>query len=146
MNLQEAAKNPLALKFRIPDRPTPLARARMGRNRVFDPQKDRKLVIGLAIRQQMEERELLDEPIFVFMDFYFTPPGNSSQARQDALMGQPYPKRVDIDNLCKWVLDVCNEIVYRDDSIVCGILARKLYGNSCTEIVMLPWGQYEKGL
>lgn len=144
MNIAQAAKHPLALKFRIPGRPIPLARPRFGVNRVFDPQKDRKLITGISLRKDMENRPLFEAPLFLFMDFYFQIPSNWSKARKEAHLDKPYISRPDCDNLIKYVLDAALGVWYEDDSIVCGILARKLYGEPRTEGVILPWEEYEK--
>lgn len=144
MNINQAAQHPAALKFRIPGRPTPLARPRFGNNRVFDPQKDRKLITGISLRKDFENRPLFEGPIFLFMDFYFQIPCNWSKARKAAHMNKPYLPKPDTDNCIKYVLDSALGIWYDDDNIVCGILGRKLYGEPRTEIVILPWEEYEK--
>lgn len=43
--------------------------------------------------------------------------------------GDPYDKKVDLDNLQKFMLDAMTGIFYGDDSIVCTLSATKVYGD-----------------
>jgi Holliday junction resolvase RusA-like endonuclease len=44
-------------------------------------------------------------------------------------LGELYPKRFDIDNLCKSVMDGLNNVAYIDDSQVVKVTCRKDYAN-----------------
>lgn len=142
MNILQASNLPSAVEFIIPGRPTPLARPRFGKNRVFDCQKNRKLIVGISLREQMEGRPLFKESIFVFMDFYFDMPHNWSEKKRDLFLHKPYPSRIDLDNLIKFLADAGLSVLYDDDAIICGILARKLYGPTMTQMLIVDWYEY----
>ena len=54
----------------------------------------------------------------------------SKKKRQEIREGKLYPvTKPDTDNYVKTVLDAANEIAFKDDSAVIGILARKYYSD-----------------
>jgi Holliday junction resolvase RusA-like endonuclease len=140
----ELENNPSALKFRLNGKPIPLARPRFGKNRVFDSQKDLKLVMGISLREQMGNHPIFTEPLVLFMDFYFPAPSRLSQTKQQAFMGLPYQSRPDLDNLVKAICDYGLGIFYDDDALVVEVHASKQYGEPRTEIVIIPWSEHEK--
>lgn len=48
-----------------------------------------------------------------------------------------YTKKIDCDNLAKAILDSLNGIAYKDDSQVCELSVRKMYGEVPKVIVLL---------
>lgn len=146
MNLAEAEKNPAALKFRISGRPVPLARPRFGNSRIFDPQRDQKLIVGITIREQMDNRPMLEVPLVLFMNFYFDIPKRWSKKKQAIYNDTPHIFKPDLDNCIKWICDLFTGVCYADDCLVAAVYARKIYGEPRTEIVIIPWSDYEKCL
>jgi len=58
------------------------------------------------------------------------PKSYSKKSRALIAMGKLYPKRFDIDNLCKSIMDGLNNVAYIDDSQVVKITCRKDYSTS----------------
>lgn len=106
--------------------PIPLARARHGNGRTWDPQKHLKLHWGLLLADQHKEQELFSGPLELDITFHMPIP-KTSKKQTELMNGAPHHCRPDLDNLCKWVLDVCNTICYRDDALFTTIVARKVY-------------------
>lgn len=118
-------------RYVIPGATVPLARPRLSSsNHVYDSQKDIKRLAGTLLKTQHNERSLFLGPLHVQLDF-FMPMVRSSVA--DWWM----PKRPDIDNLAKFVLDVANGILYEDDNQVVSLVCKKRYGKEPrTEIII----------
>ena len=116
------------ITYILPGDPVPLARARMSHKtkRVFDPQKQRKLYSGITIRSQHNERPFYDGPLILSVTFYMPIP---KTRRNENLEDKPHIFKADLDNLIKWVCDVGNGILYKDDSIIAAVIAKKVYGN-----------------
>ena len=84
-----------------------------------------------------ESNDKFSGPLEVEMVFAFAMPKSTSKRMRERLVGRERPKKPDIDNLVKTVLDGCNGVVYRDDAQICRISARKIYGNEdYTEITV----------
>lgn len=62
------------------------------------------------------------------IDAYFPIPKSISKKKHDALVGKPYPKKPDADNIAKAILDALNGIAYDDDSAVVVLTVFKRYG------------------
>ena len=71
-----------------------------------------------------------ETPVFVFIDFMMPVPKAWPKFKIKQLeKGHVFwhIKKPDLDNLVKWVKDCGNKILWTDDSIVCGLNARKQY-------------------
>lgn len=70
---------------------------------------------------------------------YFAVPKSASGKKQRAMLDGSikYTKKIDCDNLAKAILDSLNGIAYRDDSQVCELIVRKLYGEEPKVVVRL---------
>ena len=100
-------------------RPYALRRHRHTRSgRTYDPDKQRKEEFRNAV-ENMPNRPLM-KPLRVSCVFTFKRPKSKAK--------YPYPRRCDIDNLCKFYLDALNGWVYGDDAQVVHIDAQKQYG------------------
>jgi len=113
----------------IPGNPIPLARARLGRlNRVYDPQKNQKLMTQITLDGQHNGAELLTGPLHINITFFMPIPKSTSYKQSLKLQGVAHKIKPDLDNLCKFVLDVCsNRLLYHDDCIISRITANKIY-------------------
>ena len=81
----------------------------------------------------------LNQPIFMSLNFYMQIPESASKKKQDALLGIPHDKRPDLDNLIKFVLDVCNGLLFKDDAQVVKITAAKTWSKiPRTDITLCP--------
>lgn len=90
--------------------PIPLARARYGLKKVYDPQKNQKLLFGVYLNNQFEDQPLITGPVHLDVTFYMpwskqtkTEWNNKAKKR---VTKDPYHKyRPDLDNLIKFVCD-----------------------------------------
>ena len=113
------------MKYVILGDPIALQRPRLGKYSIWDSQKSAKLVAGITVRNQHEDRPLYKAPIKIELTFYFPMPATSKKNRIHAL--DPYPHRPDADNCIKFILDVCNSILYDDDRFITEIICYKKY-------------------
>lgn len=111
----------------LPGAPVPLMRPRFSiRNRsAYDPQAHIKEAAQQILRFQHHSPCPFEEPITVKISFFMPIPKSTPKSKN--LNNTPHSKRPDIDNLIKFVLDCCNNLVFKDDSIVFVITAAKLY-------------------
>ena len=57
----------------------------------------------------------------------FVVPKGTSKKKTAALLDTPYPKKPDIDNLSKIVLDSLNAVAFEDDNAVVKLKVEKYY-------------------
>jgi len=89
----------------------------------YDPKSSRaykKIIRELTAKQQPKKFVPIKKTVSMSITFYMQENG-----RKNA----PYTKRPDIDNLIKPVKDALNGLVFKDDSLIYKIRARKVYGN-----------------
>jgi Holliday junction resolvase RusA-like endonuclease len=106
--------------------PIPLARARHGNRRTWDAQKHLKFCAGLQLKAQ-HSGPLLSGILALDVSFYFGVAKSTSQKKKNSLLGTYHYCRPDLDNLIKFVNDICNDVIFEDDCSVSLITARKLY-------------------
>lgn len=122
------------MKYIIPGDPVPLARARVNTNsaRIWDSQKQIKLLTGLEIRKQHDNRPLFKDPVELNISFFMKQPKRGPNSK--LYYHQSIP---DLDNMIKYICDVCNGILYKDDAIISSIRAKKVYDkNPRTELTI----------
>ena len=134
-----------SIRFVIPGNPIALARPRFAHKHVFDSQRLEKLTAGLHIRHQFGS-ETPYENVPLSMDIKFILPIPScSKVRHDKYIDSFHTHRPDIDNLCKFVLDICNNLIYKDDCIIARLSSSKVYGdNPRTEFTIKELNEMEK--
>jgi Holliday junction resolvase RusA-like endonuclease len=119
----------------VPGPPTPLARARWGsiHNKCWDSQKAIKLAFGIELSKIHEKRPLFSGPLHIDLKFFLKTP-----IKAQSLDGSPHHYKPDLDNLIKFVLDVGNDILWKDDSCISSIRASKFYGaEPRTELIVM---------
>jgi Holliday junction resolvase RusA-like endonuclease len=125
----------------IPGKPIGKKRPRFARAGKFvKTYNDQQTEEGLFMwhLQQQWKQEPLERPISMKMRFVMPIPKGTSATRSFSMMDSEHTKKPDLDNLIKFVKDCCNEIVWRDDSLVWQIDAVKVYGYPArTEIEIL---------
>ena len=85
----------------------------------------------MYVVQQHNNEPLLDGPLHLEVTFYMPIPKFKAKKIQS---GQYHHIIPDLDNLTKWICDICNEVVYKDDAIISSINAKKIYDkNARTE-------------
>lgn len=112
----------------LPENPVPMARPRFYGNgpnsKVFNPQKNLKLVTAMYINQQHDNQPLLVGPLQLDITFYMQIPKTRQKLIKD---NQHHISKPDIDNLIKWICDLCTGVVYHDDAIISVINSKKIY-------------------
>lgn len=91
-----------------------------------------KDVIATLARQAMAGRPPIDQSVELCVKAFIPVPASWSKKKAgQCLSGFLRPPSVpDIDNYAKAPLDACNKIVYRDDSLICTLLAEKHYSDN----------------
>lgn len=119
--------------YTIPGDPVALARARYGEHRIYDSQKQLKLVVGLQFVNQQGDKPQFSGPIILNVKFFIALP----QRHPISLPGSYHPYRPDLSNLIKFIEDAATGILYKDDCIIAQINSQKLYDrNPRTEITL----------
>lgn len=114
--------------------PVPQARARTFRRGsksiTYDPMAKLKEGYKWQIRSQYRE-EPLTVPVALDIVFMMPIPKSTSKTKTAAMLnGTIYHiKRPDLDNLEKFLLDVLNEVVLKDDAQIVELHARKIYSS-----------------
>lgn len=124
------------IKIFLPGEPIALKRPRLGKTKVFDPQKRQKMAAYWDIRSQYN-REIIQDPIVMDITFTFGIPKSWSKKKAAEALGKPHIFRPDLDNCIKWVLDVFQDAVIQDDCYVWSIVSKKLYGESPGTTVLI---------
>ena len=84
--------------------------------------------VAKIAKAAMGSAEPLETPVAAYIYInYAVPPSYSNKRREACLSGSDRPKRHDIDNIAKTVLDACNGIVYLDDVQVVSLHVTKRY-------------------
>jgi len=128
--------------FTVPGNPTPQSRYDIGRGgQPFDPTKAKKLAFRLTVKDILELGDH-QQPLFpkdtylsITVIFRMKRPNNhfvhSNRAGMMLKSDAPKPlmvaKRVDVDNLLKFVMDAVNVLLYEDDKQVAAVHAFRLY-------------------
>lgn len=126
------------VSFIVEGKPVAKARARAFRmgNKIghYTPEKTvtYESFVRLCAAREMVGREPFDGALaLTIVIFLEIPKSWSKKKREDALIGKLYPtSKPDIDNIIKSLKDGMNGIVYRDDSQVVDIRAKKRYAEN----------------
>ena len=130
------------LDFTIQGKPIASARPRITRlGRAYIPKATReaKQAVCSAAIEANKGRPPLENAVCVHLGFYFRPPKNMLKKDLENVVR---PKKPDIDNLIKTVLDGLTKAqVWKDDNLVVSISASKLYSlDERTEIQIVNLG------
>lgn len=124
--------------YTIPDVPVPLKRPRFFKNKVYDAQKHLKLVKGIELKNQHQNKPPFAGILHFDINFYFALP--KKLAQKNKLMLQQYHiYRPDLSNLIKMVEDLCVDCgIIHDDCIISSVFSRKVYdeGDPRTEFII----------
>ena len=100
--------------------------------RVYDPSSKDKKQFAAKISKKWKKKPLKGN-IVLFLTYYMPRPKKhyrtgkfSNQLRKDA--PEYHSVKPDIDNLIKHTMDACTNVLWKDDCIVVGVVAKKLYG------------------
>ncbi len=76
-------------------------------------------------------------PVSVQIEITYDVPESWSKKRRAAAPGSPAPKKPDIDNCAKIILDGLNGVAFKDDAQVTDIRVTKRYGETARTNVMV---------
>ena len=125
------------MKYILHGDPIALQRPRFIRGYVVDFQSQEKMLDGIQIRKQYGLNEPLIGPIMADITFFMRMPKSYSDRKRDRLRDTPHYQKPDLDNMIKYILDVCNGILYKDDALISEIHARKIWADlGKTEITL----------
>lgn len=105
--------------------PLALSRPRfnMARGTVYDCQRNERLIIGISLRGQHEDRPILKGPLMLYAKFYMPIPKNMKVEE-----GKTYHiVKPDLDNLIKLLLDVSTGVIIQDDKSIASVESSKIY-------------------
>jgi len=107
--------------------PIALMRPRMGKQRLWDSQKENKLITGITLKRQHVYKKLFEGPLLLVVEFFFGFPKKMPQKQRRNLLHRPYEKVPDLSNLIKYIEDASTKVLYHDDCIITEIQAEKRY-------------------
>ena len=131
------------MKFIVEGKPTGKGRPRLGRWGTYTDKKtvDYENLVKFSYLQVSNDK-LVDCAIKIKIKAYFEPPKSISKKKYKELIGKPYTKSPDGDNICKAICDGLNGIAYNDDRQVAKLEIEKLYGEKAyTEVEIKKLGE-----
>lgn len=107
--------------------PEPLSRPRVNftTKSVYDSQRNLKSGLASLIASQHGKLPFFEGPLELDITFVFDYPANWSRAKKDST--KIHSIKPDLDNLVKMICDVCQDVLYKDDSRISKINAIKIY-------------------
>ena len=92
----------------------------------------------MAVKAAMQDFEVTGFPFFgielpLVLDVRFFFPNK---------VGQAYPKKKDIDNMVKYIMDAMTGILYPNDTVVVRLTAEKTFaGEASTSVIIRTWNE-----
>lgn len=133
----------ITFKTTVDGKPTPLARARAGKARVYEDKGSKQAKNLFALLAKSDgPATALDLPCSVNLCFGMGPPPKSwpKWKREAALRRHIRPSsKPDIDNLVKFVLDALNGLWWSDDARICELISAKFYTDKPFTAVSATW-------
>lgn len=123
------------VRLEMPGDPVAKARARMRvgfKKRFYDCQHQAKIEAKMLLESQFRGYEPFEGPCSLSLQFYM-PIKKSHWVNEESF----HFYRPDVDNLCKWIMDIANGILYKDDCCISVIDARKLYSWSPKTVITI---------
>lgn len=125
--------------------PTPLARARAGNRRVWDSQKQEKLVAGINLKHQHGSLPFYEGPLHLDVTFFMKIPEQISIRKRETYLHKYHVYKPDTSNLLKFIEDISTGVLYNDDCLIASISTKKVYdSNPRTEFIITKLEPYEK--
>lgn len=115
--------------FHLNVKPIPWARPAPGSHgRMYDTQFKIKQEYLVRFRNAYNSLYLTQEPLVVHAEYNFAPPRSySNRDKANALAGGIPYTTCDIDNITKFVFDLFNGVIWKDDRQILGVCAVKKY-------------------
>lgn len=105
--------------------PIALARPRVGYKKVYDSQKNLKLVASIELEGQHEGVPFSGKALHLDVTFFMPFPQNMSLIKQEKLTGTHHIFRPDLSNMIKFIEDIATGIIYNDDCLIASVTAKK---------------------
>jgi len=119
------------MRFEIPGKPIPWARAGTNRGMYFDPQYMAKKNLRALIKEQIPEGfKPHTGAISVYYMFYLPTPKATPKYRKEKLIAGdiiPNISKIDTSNLIKFIEDTFNKILWEDDCLIWDTSAKKVW-------------------
>lgn len=109
--------------YNIPCKPIAWKRAGVNGKRFYDTQKAEKEAYALFLKNYHGNEEPFSTPIEVVITFYLPKPAKTPKANMPIY----HATKPDIDNLCKFLFDAMNEVIFTDDRLVARLIVEKKY-------------------
>ena len=123
----------------IPGKPIPLARPRFSCRSTYDLQTQLKNDVSFIIKSQISQPPT-SKLVSLKIHFFMPIPKNLPPKKTELLECTPHRKRPDLDNLVKFYIDVCNGLIYNDDSQIFSITAAKFYSKEPRTVMFIAIG------
>ena len=128
----------MRLAFTIPGdargkgRPKPTARGGVARLYTDAKTASYENLVALAGEKALGGRSLLDEPLRLAVRVRICPPASASAKKRAEMLATPHSacRKPDTDNVIKAVLDGLNKVVFRDDVLITGLAAEKVWAET----------------
>lgn len=117
----------MVLVLSIDGKPNPLSRPRVYNGIVYDPDKLKKQNFASIAIARLGYGHIFDEPVYVDFTYHLQVPASMSKKRREELVGTDHHLKPDLSNLIKFTEDALEGILWRNDSKICQIKARKVW-------------------
>lgn len=135
----------MVIKFTIPGKPIPQARARISKNFMFDPLFQVKKNVRSIIKEQLPEGfKPFTDPIELKVIFHMPIPKAFQKYRKEMLReGKelPHAKLFDVDNGLKFLFDSFNDFLWIDDRQIWKVSVKKIWsleGKTVFKVIQSP--------
>lgn len=104
----------------------------------FSPKYQQKMDDQCLVRNEFKSG-IITTAVCLEIYFYMPIPKSTSKKGMDAILSGSvlHTKKPDIDNLCKYCIDVIKGIVILDDNQVCELRARKIYSKEPQTVIFI---------
>lgn len=116
--------------YEIPGVPLALKRHRHCGNKCYDPQKKEKEMVQWQIKNAIKCISVASEAIKLVVEYHMPIPKSYSKIRAKEAVHRYHTKKPDLSNLIKFTEDAFNGMLWKDDSIIAEIEARKFYSDT----------------
>lgn len=138
------------VQFQVMGKPKPQLRHRHGRGRTWDPcKKDKQDFAAIAFYEIKDYKgkefisQCLSHPGYIALEIDFVMPIPKSTSKKDKERMTngivPHVKKPDIDNMCKFVMDSLNGILWQDDSMISELETTKFYGPVAKTVITVTY-------
>lgn len=92
---------------------------------MWDSQKQEKFMVGVSLSNQHENKPLIEEPVHLEITFHMPRPARYRLLQE----GAPHFYTPDLSNLLKFIEDAATGVLWKDDSVITQLTAKKVYSS-----------------